>query len=293
MKKSTRIFLRSFVLSLIISAAVASFIILTQIPSYEKKTPSSSSPHRAFEPSENDKFNLLVTISKSTVDSPYAYFILGFNGCERQITVTRLFPESLLSHAGAPKVILKECFESGGAAAATRAMSNFFSIDISKYICFSDDSFLSFCSLFDDIVISVPEDLSQTDHANDIYIKIDKGNQIMGGMLMLDYIAYLKWDGGESEALWEGARVICEFLRQNHSALALSPASFPEQFILGSTQTNLSVTDIEERRELLSYLLKDNGDAPYCLETHGEFKAEDTEFILSGASVIKILARYS
>ena len=293
MKKSTRIFLKSFTLSLTVAAALATFIILTQIPSYEKKTPSSSSPNRSFEPSENDKFNLLVSIAHSQGDSPYAYFILGFNGRERQITVTRLFPETLLSYTGQERVILKECFQKGGAGGAARALSNFFSISLSKYICFTDDSFISFCSLFDDVIISVPENLSQTDRKNDIYIKIDKGNQIMGGLLMLDYITYSRWDGGAGEALFEGSRVLCEFMRQNHSSLALSTGSDAERFILGSTQTNLSITDIEERRELLSYLLKDSTDAPLCLETDGNFGVQDTEFTLSSASIIKISARHS
>ncbi len=293
MKRSTRIFLRSFTISLVVAAAAASFIILTQIPSYEKKAVSSSVPMRSFEPSESDKFNLLVTVAKNTTDTPYAYFILGFKGRERQITVTRLFPQTLLSHAGQQKVILKECFEKGGAGGAARALSEFFSINISKYICFTNNSFISFCELFEPTIIDVPEDLSQTDRARDLYIKIDRGRQIMSGMLMLDYIAYSHWDGGDSEALFEGARLICEFMRQNRSALALSEGGNAEKFILGSVQTNLSVTDIEDRRELLSYLLKGSSDALDCLEIDGEFGVQDTEFTLSGASVIKISARYS
>lgn len=293
MKRSTRIFLRSFVISLVIAAAAASFIILTQIPSYDKKAPSSSSPYRSFEPSGSDKFNLLVSIARSQGDAPYAYFILGFKGRERQITVTRLFPETLLSNESQERIILKECFEKGGAGSAAKALGKFFSINLSKYICFTNDSFISFCEQFEPAIIDVPENLSQTDRARDLYIKIDRGRQIMGGMLMLDYIAYSRWDGGDSEALFEGARLICEFIRQNHSTLALSEGGNAEKFILGSTQTNLSVTDIEARRELLSYLLKDSPISPDCLEIGGEFGAQDTEFILSGASVIKISARYS
>lgn len=292
MKPNTRIFLKSFCISLIFSGILAFFIILTQIPSYEKQNNSSFSAVRGFEAGENDKFNLLITISGQE-NSPHTYLLLGFNGQQEQISVCRLFPQTLLSQEGEKKVILKECFDAAGAGGAAKAISSFFSIDVSKYISFTNSQLLSFFELFDPISISVSENLSQVDRKNDIYIKIDKGRQIMGGILILDYLAYTKWECGESGALYEGARIVSEFMRQNAQALSLSSGSAAENFLLGNTRTNISITDIEKRRELISFLFKENSDSIYPIGINGNFAAQNTEYIPSISSTVKISALFS
>ena len=293
MNRSKRLFFQSFFYSLVAAAAAACLVILTQVPSFEGGSSSQPQTSRLdYTPTSSDCFTLLCTLSREQGASPYAYFLLGFDGPDRSVTVTRLFPETVLSHEGEARIILKECFEAHGAGGACLALNNYFSTNIEKYIVFNNRSMLSFLELFDSVVMHVPQDLSQVDRKNDIYIKIDKGSQVFNGMLLLDYIGCSAWDGGASEALCESARAVCEFMRQNHTKFAFAEGNIPEQFLLGSTETNLSVTDIAQRRELLSYLFAENADAVSYLQINGSYGAQNTEFQLDAASVLKISARY-
>jgi len=269
-------------------------LLIAYVPGFKPpaETSSENSGILPFSPTENDKFTLLCTLAQDESTSPYAYFLLGFDGVQKQISVTRLFPQTVLSENRTPRIILKETFDKDGAGGAATALNQRFSINISKYICFTNDSLLGFFDLFNSVVLNVPQNLSQVDKQKDIYIKIDKGRQSLSGVLLIDYIACTVWQEGNSQVLYQSANAVTEFIRQNHEALSLALDTKAEDYILSSTKTNLSVTDIENRRELISYLLFESGDGVVTLAVDGEFKNGNTEFHLDEQSVSNILSNY-
>lgn len=261
-----------------------------------EKKPSASSQSSgdlAFSPKDTDRFTILCTLSQNEKSSPYAYFLLGFNGPMGQISVTRLFSETVLTEDGAGnKVILGESFDKNGARGAVDELNRRLGLEVSRYISFTNSSLREFAELFDPVTITVPQELSQVDRKKDIFIKIDKGRQSLGGALFVDYIACTAWNFGSSQTLKESAEAVTAFLRQNHEALSLALDERAEEFILSKTKTNISVTDVERRRELVKFLLFESGDGVITLAVSGEYKNANTEFHLSEQSRASLRSRY-
>ncbi|MBQ8337701.1 MAG: hypothetical protein IJY33_00990 [Oscillospiraceae bacterium] len=281
------------------SGLVAIFLIAVVLVSLyprDKKPSSNISSSLGtleFSPEDSDRFTLLCTLSQNDNSSPYAYFLLGFNGPMGQISVTRLFRETVLTEDGAGnKVILGESFDKNGASGAAESLNAHLALDINRYIGFTNSTLLEFTELFDPITLNVPQDLSQVDRKKDIFIKIDKGRQALSGALLIDYIACTAWQHGSSQTLKESAEAVTEFLRQNHEALSLALDERAEKYILSKTKTNISVTDIENRRELVRYLLFESGDGVITLAVDGEYRNGNTEFHLTEQSRKSLRSRY-
>ncbi len=270
-------------------------MILVYKTPYVNKTnlPSSSSEKtREFIPSEQDKFTLLISLSQNEQKSPYAYFLLGFNGMKNCVSVTRFFENTLLSNEGEPSVILGEVYSLGGIEAARDNINSYFSLNIEKYIEFTNSSLASFLELFNNIIFEAPEPINQTDSERDIYIKIDGGRQIFSSVTLIDYLAATAFSGGENQTLYETARAFSEFIRQNHAALSLKEKD-AEEYILKNTKNNLSVMDIEKRRDLVSFLLFDSGEGVCILSAEGQSVDLKTAFRIDENCRRKISERYS
>ncbi len=292
--RQTKIFWKTVLYSGIVSLVLVSVVLVSLYPREQKPSASSSnSGNLEFSPKDSDRFTLLCTLSQNEGSSPYAYFLLGFNGPLSQISVTRLFSETVLSEDGAQnKIILGESFDKSGAKGAAEALNRHLGLSVSRFISFTNSTLMEFAELFDPITINVPQDLSQVDRKKDIYIKIDKGRQQLGGALLVDYIACTAWNFGSSQTLSESAEALTAFLRQNHEALSLALDTRAEDFILSKTKTNISVTDIESRRELVKYLLFESGDGVITLAAQGEYKNDNTEFHLTEQSRKSLRSRY-
>ena len=228
----------------------------------------------------------MLTISKDKSDFPHAVFLINLNAFEGKIRVLRLPEVCLLSEGAENKVILKECFQKSGDAAAMKAILRFFNINVSRYISLTDQNFISLIDLFEPTALDILEDISEVDRKNDIYIKIDRGRRLIGGSLMLDIFAYKKWKGGSAAAFYESARALCAFFSQNAENLPLA-----QQFILANAKTNLSALDFESRKELLLYLFSLK-DAAESVKIYGEYQLENTQFALTTASKTKISALF-
>ncbi|MBQ7800204.1 MAG: hypothetical protein IJ370_06900 [Oscillospiraceae bacterium] len=280
--------------SAIAAAVLIAVVMVSLYP--RKKAPSGVSSLNTsleFTPQDSDRFTLLCTLSQNGSSSPYAYFLLGFNGPLGQISVTRLFSETVLTEDGAGnKVILGESFDKNGAKGAAGELNRCLGLEVSRYISFTNSSLIEFAELFDPVTLNVPQDLSQVDRKKDIFIKIDKGRQQFGGALFADYIACTAWKFGASQTLKESAEAVTAFLRQNHEALSLALDERAEEFILSKTKTNISVTDVERRRELVKFLLFESGDGVITLAVDGEYKNANTEFHLSEQSRKSLRSRY-
>ncbi|MBQ5816163.1 MAG: hypothetical protein IIW33_01750 [Oscillospiraceae bacterium] len=262
-------------------------------PREKKPVRSSSAGGIEFSPKDSDKFTILCTLSQNDNSSPYAYFLIGFNGPMGQISVTRLFSETVLSEDGAQnKIILGEVFDKSGTRRAASELNRLLALNVGRYISFTNSTLAEFAELFNPITINVPQNLSQVDRKRDIFIKIDKGRQALGGALLVDYIACTAWNFGSSQTLKESAEALTAFLRQNHKALSLALDERAEEFILSKTNTNISVTDIERRRELVKFLLFESGDGVITLAAQGEYRNSETEFHLSAQSRKSLRSRY-
>jgi len=291
MKKQTKIFLKSFIISGAVCAAVIA-ILFFKIPYVnEPNLVSSSVPQKEFTPTEQDKFTLLVTLKQNTLSIPHAYFLLAFNGEERSVYVTRLFGNTVVSDEGEKRQLISDKYKEG-MQSAVNALNSYFNISVSKYIEFTNGSLSEFFSLFDNVVFSSPEAINETDSKRDIYIKIDEGKQIFSGITLVDYISATTFSGGEKQTLYETARALGEFLKQNHAALSLKEKE-AEEYILKYTDNNLSVVDIEKRRELLEYLLFKSGDGVNIIAAEGEYVDLKTAFVVSEKSRKEIEQKFS
>ncbi len=286
MKRSTKIFFKSFVCALLSFALVSSFFILSQSGANARENSSYSSSNLRFTPKQTDKFTILLTISKDNADFPHAIFLISLNALEGKVRVLRLPEVSVLSSGGENKIILKECFQKNGEMSATKAISNFFGIEVSRYISFTNQSFVSLIDLFEPCVLDVTEDISEVDRKNDIYIKIDRGRRLISGSLMLDIFAYKKWKGGATEKFSKSADALSAFFSQNGADLLRA-----RQFILSNAKTNLSALDFENRQELISYLFSLSNTVE-SVKVHGEYQLEDTQFALSTNTKTKIAALF-
>ena len=228
----------------------------------------------------------MVTISKNEADAPHSFFLISLNAIEGKTRVLRLPSVCILSNSGQDKIILKERFEKSGASACAKAISQYFNINVSRYIAFTDQSFISFIDLFNPTESDILEDLNETDRKNDIYIKIDKGRRLLGGFMMLDIFAYTKWEGGACAGLFESSRVLCDFLSQNGREILKA-----QNFILANARTNLSALDFENHRELISYMFS-LPDANESIKIYGEYQLEETQFVLWSSSKTKIAALF-
>lgn len=284
-KRSTKIFLKSFVCAALVFAIVSSFFILSQTDTNASGNSSYSSSNSRFIPKQTDKFNLLLTISQAP-GTAHAYFLLGFDAAGGKVRVLRLPEVCILSEKDESKIILKECFEKGGQAAAAKAISQFFNIKVSRYVSFTNESFISFIDSFEPTAIYINENLSQVDRKNDIFIKIDEGRRLISGSLMLDIFAYTKYKGGAAARFYESSRALSEFLSQNGAQLDKA-----QDLILKNAATNLSVLDFESRRECLDYLFSQTVDFE-SVRIYGESQLEGTQFTLTLSSKTKISALF-
>lgn len=265
---------------------MSSFFILSQTGENARENLTDSSSIFSYNPKESDKFTLLLTISKDDTDFPHAVFLINLNASEKKVYVLRLPEVCLLSKKGESKIILKECFQKSGEGACAKAISEFFSVEVSRYISFTDQSFISFIDLFEPCALDVTEDLSEVDRKNDVYIKIDRGRRLISGSLMLDIFAYTKWKGGVVEKFSRSADALSAFLSQN--GLRLLDA---QQFILSSSKTNLSALDFESYRDPISYLFSFS-DVVRSVKVYGEYQFENTQFVLSTNTSTKISALF-
>lgn len=269
------------------------FLLVTKVPDLNSPNSSShASSQKEFIPTQRDKFTILITLKKEEGLPPYAYFLLGMNGIDKSVTVTRLFKETALTPRGENTKILWEEHQKNGIDGAVNSINSLFNISISRYIEFTNTSLQGFFSLFDEVVFDIPENLSQIDRENDIYIKIDKGRQLLSSIALIDLISYSNWQGGKDEALEQSAKMISEFIKQNREALSMKDTTLAEDYILQKTKTNISVLDIEKNRDLVSFLLLDCEDSISFLAAKGETLVNGTAFYLSQNSIKEISERY-
>ncbi len=291
MKKQTKLFLKSFVISGAVCAAIVAVLIFKTPYVNEPNLISSSVPQKEFSPTQQDKFTLLVTLKQNTLLTPHAYFLIAFNGEKKSVYVTRLFENTVISNEGEKRLLILDKYKEG-MQSTINALNSYFNISISKYIEFTNSSLSEFFSLFDNVVFKSPEAINETDSKRDIYIKIDEGTQIFSGITLVDYISATSFSGGENQTLYESARALSEFLKQNHAALSLKEKE-AEEYILKNTDNNLSVVDIEKRRELLEYLLFKSGEGVYVVAAEGEYINLKTAFVLSEQSYREISEKFS
>ena len=96
---SKKAFFRAFIVTFLIMAAVGIFV-LADIPdlSVPKQNQSSAPPQNlSFTPSAEDKFTVLLTLTAKPDRPPYAYFLLNFDGVERNVNILRLPAQTVLS----------------------------------------------------------------------------------------------------------------------------------------------------------------------------------------------------
>lgn len=251
------------------------------------KTGKKEDSSYSYTPNKVDNFNVIISLSKDKSTSPYAYFLLGFNTGREQISICRLFPQTVLSEQNKKRIILDECYNSGGMPYVTDAINSYFDTDFTRYISFTNESITAFFDLFEPTVITVTEDLNEIDRKNDIYIKIDKGRGALSSVLLLDFLRCTSFKGGDSDTLYKTADAIKEFITQHRESL-LSNGNF----LLSNCDTDISALDIEKKRDTINFLLNQKDNA-FTLWLDGYFANEKTEYHLSADSYNKIFSNYS
>lgn len=293
--RQRKAFFKAFFITFAVMAAFG-ILMLSKVPDLSKpKQNTSSNPNKAFEyiPTEEDKFTVLLSITAKPDASPYAYFLLNFDGVQRRLNILRLPKQTLLSKEGESKIILSEQFEKGASPLAARAISRYFGCEVSRYIAVDNSNLHSLFSLFNPTEIELSQNLSQIEPDRDIYIKLDKGRQLVSASGMLDLIATTAWQGGQAQTLFESANALAAFLNQNSGEIFKSSSCKLENFVLNHTANNFSVMDFEKRRELISYILSTQNSAR-AVTVHGENANADTEFLIdsvSFAQTVKMLKK--
>lgn len=280
MKHSTKLFLKSFFISSFIAVFLVCALLLLLIPTPKPQEPEPVSSNYSLTPTESDKFSILVLVSKSQDEPPYCYFLASFDAFKNKISLLRLSSKTLISKEGQDKIILNELFKNKSKNEALKIINECLDTRLSRYISFDNDSFLNFVSLFESTYMNVKSPLSEVDRKNDIYIKIDAGRTLFSALTMLDFLNCNTFSGGESEKLSESARLIFEFISQHKNEL-LNENSSAMEFILDKTQTNLSIKDIENRREMLKHLFESDEQNVFFISPEGEMRLSDTEFALT------------
>lgn len=275
-KKSKALFYKSFILSL---GAVLCLGLVFLFGGEKKEivgTSSLTQSNRVYTPRADDRFTVFVTFSSEPIKSPYAYFLLHFSAPSGEIQIIPLPKNLRMSQEGETRKILCEQFENSGVVAVKKALSGYFDADISAAIVFDNYALRSFLNVFDPVKIDIPQNLSQIDRERDIYIKFEKGVNLLSPIGVSDYLCCTAFDGGEIQALYEGARLICEFLIQNGGQFFKNGG---ESHILNSCDTDISVTQIEHRREALEFLFLNAKIS--AAKISGESKNMGTEFVLN------------
>jgi len=283
--RQRKAFFKAFFITFAVMAVFA-VLLLSEVPDLSKpKQNTSSTPPQTFEyvPSANDKFTVLLSLTLKPDAAPYAYFLLNFDGMQRKLNILRLPEQTLLSKEGESKIILSEQFKSGASALAVRAISRYFDCDVSRYIAIDNSNLHALFSLFDPTEIELSQSISQIEPDRDIYIKLDKGRQLVSASGMLDLIAATAWQGGQAQTLFESANAIAAFLNQNGNEIFKSSSCKLEDFVLNHTVNNFSVMDFEKRRELICYILSSQNGAR-AVTLHGENANADTEFRIDSSS---------
>lgn len=269
--------------------AAVGALVLADVPDLNapKRNESSRPTVREYIPTAEDKFTVLLTLNTKPDRSPYAYFLLTLDGLERSLSITRLPAQTRLSQDGESKIILSEQFEKGACPLALRALSQYFGAEITRYIALDNSSLTSLLLLFDPTEITLTQDLSQIDEQNEVYIKLDRGRQLLSAASMVDLIAATSWNGGLEESLFESSAALAAFLNQNGEKLFESGDCALESFILNRSVNNFSVLDFEKHRELIRYVLSTK-TAAQGVRVGGQSILADTEFLLSAESHDKI-----
>ena len=257
MKKQTSIFLKTVAVTSVICFIVLGAIYIS-ISSPKPKNNSSLTAEKEFEPSEDDRFTVLVSLLQSSDSVPHSYYLIGFDGEKSTVSVSRLFGNTLLSREGE----------------------------------FTDSTVVPFFDMHKNVVLDCPQEINETDPERDIYIKLDSGRQAFSGVMLKDYLCVGTFLGGDNEALYESSRAVCEFIRQNHEAFSLKQGQSID-YILEKCRHNLSVYDIEERRELLEFLLYSSGESVCFYACTGESEKMGTAFRLDPKSKEAVQERYS
>lgn len=286
--RSVKFFLLSCLYTSIVIILFLSLFYLSRSFSKENKTGQKASSSYSYSPDKNDNFNIIMSLSKDKFSSPYAYFLLGFNANREQISVCRIFKQTVLSKENEERIILDECYKKGGMPCVSDAINSYFDSNFTRYISFTNDSITDFFDLFEPTIITVTENLNEIDRKNDIYIKIDKGRGALSSVLLLDFLRCTSFKGGDSDTLYKTADAIKEFITQHRESL-LSNGNF----LLSNCDTDISALDIEKKRDTINFLLNQNKDNAFTLWLDGYFANDKTEYHLSADSYNKIFSNYS
>ncbi len=256
-KQKVRFFVLAFALSFFVLAMLGLMVVFILNP-VQEQTPSSQISTDAFYlPREEDNLTILLVGHTPQNEEAIFFALVRLDMLSGRIPVI-LFPEQMALDEETGFGSLAEAYQSGGAAAVSKALSETYSMPVDRY---ADGDSQSLIDAVNRIGIAEYElDQALSYNENGIFISLSAGRQLIDGQKFLDILRYPDYEEGQLEQCREGAHLIASYINSRLEAVLGQNAPALVSGLLDLVDTNISYLDFESRLPALTFLSKLSGE---------------------------------
>ena len=256
--QKTRFFLLAFALSFFLLAIMGLIVVFLLNPAPEESSSfEQTSADTFYLPREEDNISVLLSGYAEKEEGAVFFALARLDMLSGGIPVV-LFPPQTILDEQTGYATLAQAYAQGGAPAAAKAIAETYSIPVDRYADIDSQSLIDAVNRVGVAEYTLTQDLSY--HADDIFISLSAGRQLIDGQKFWDILRYPDYDGGVVQQCQEGAQLIAAYLNGRLSTVLGDNAQALVSGLLDLVDTNLSYVDYESRQPALQFLSKLEGD---------------------------------
>lgn len=252
-KQKVRFFVLAFALSFFVLAMMGLVVVFVLNPVQEQSPSSQVSADSFYLPGEEDNLTVLLTCHDPQKGEAVSFALVRLDMLSGRIPVI-LFPLDTALEEQTGFGSLAQAYQTGGAPAAAKALSDTYSIPIDRYADGDTQSLIDAVNRIGIAEYELDQDLSY--HENGMPVSLSAGRQLIDGQKFLDILRYPNYKGGQLEQCREGARLIASYINSRLDAVLGQNAESLVGGLLDLVDTNLSYLDYESRLPALIFLSK-------------------------------------
>ncbi len=250
-KKAGRIaipFLVTVFISLIIIGGIAFYIYLRIRPGDKKpKEPPTRTPNVVLSPEDNHTV-LFIYDDQSSGRASTTFVLMRSVPFEAKKILFVGIPSNSICYSESKKaqISLKDEYEHGGAPAAVEFVNEALSIDFDKYMVLDHDSFKYICDINGSVTIPVDIPLASFEG--------DGSSESLDSELVIKYLTYNKFNGGEPERAYKAAYVASEIVKGiGGDVLSQNIDTYYASLSSRAKLTNITINDYNKKKSAIKY----------------------------------------
>lgn len=236
-------------------------------------------------PEEQDRMNLLATISETEGSVPQVFVLYGFLPDRGQLALSLLPPKTVLHYWGTT-LTLEEAWERGGTAYCAKVAAGGLGITI-DHIAQLDAKGLE--GIMDEVGLmdyDLPVSLDYP--MGDRQVVMSKGNQQLDGRKIADILFYPAYEGGEQERSDRGVMLLCQLISRLLPSVLEERGDRLVTAFLNNARTDLSFPDYEYSKQAAKFLARQDPTPVTAVYVEGRLSKDYQQFYLTEGCALRL-----